>query len=76
MIEWMAAPVIVAILVSTMALVGILCVLSDISGHLRKIAERRNGEIGITVPGNRHVTVQLPDGTITAEGYTHGTDQT
>lgn len=72
MVEWIVAFVIGLVFLGSCSLVGILSVLTDISGHLRKIAAMRESEIGITVPGNRNVTVNLPDETITTEGCTHG----
>lgn len=56
----------VVISICTLAIVAelfaIASKLGDITTALRKIASARETEIGITVPGNKTVTLNLPDG--------------
>ena len=46
--------------------------LKSIAVSLRQIAATRSTEIGITVPGNKEVKIELPDGRVVTKEDTNG----
>lgn len=45
--------------------------LDGIAASLRQIAATRSTEIGITVPGNKEVKIELPDGRVATKEGNH-----